>query len=239
MLHSLGLAGLAGLVSILSPCVLPLLPIVLGTAAAETRLGPLALAGGLVMSFCVIGMFVGILGLAVGLDGAALRSVGAIMLILIGLALIVPRLQASLATASGPLSHWTERTFGGASGTGAFSQFGVGLMLGAVWSPCVGPTLGAASLLAAQGQSLAYVAAVMLAFASGAALPLLGIGLMSRQALMRWRRRLFETGRTLKAALGAVLILNGGLIVSGLDRSLETVLTEASPLWLTDLTSRF
>jgi len=73
MIGTLGLAFLAGILSILSPCVLPLLPIVLGTAQAEHRLGPVALAAGLAVSFTAIGLFVATIGFAIGLDTDVFR----------------------------------------------------------------------------------------------------------------------------------------------------------------------
>jgi cytochrome c-type biogenesis protein len=115
----------------------------------------------------------------------------------------------------------------------------VGVLLGAVWSPCVGPTLGAASLLAAQGRDLGQVAVIMSAFGLGAALPLLALGLVSREAVMRWRQRLATAGQGLKAGFGAILVALGALVITGLDKTVETVLVEASPQWLTDLTTRF
>jgi len=79
----------------------------------------------------------------------------------------------------------------------------------------------------------------MLAFGVGATLPLLAIGLMSREALGRWRNRLLAAGRSGKAVMGALLLAVGALILTGLDKRVETVLVDASPAWLTDLTTRF
>ena len=93
--------------------------------------------------------------------------------------------------------------------TGLAGQFGLGLLLGAVWSPCVGPTLGAASLLAAKGENLGQVAITMLAFGIGAALPLMLLGFLSREAMMRWRGRLMEAGRGGKTLLGVLLLAIG------------------------------
>ncbi|WP_027170918.1 cytochrome c biogenesis protein CcdA [Methylobacterium sp. 10] len=238
MVTSLGLAFLAGILSVLSPCVLPLLPLVLGAAASEHRLGPAALAAGLALSFVIIGLFVATVGFAIGLDAGIFRTGAAIMLILIGLVLMVPAAQTRLAVAAGPASNWTESRFGGFSTAGLPGQFGVGVLLGAVWSPCVGPTLGAASLLASQGRDLGVVALTMLLFGFGAALPLLLLGALSREVLMRWRDRMMGLGKGLKAALGLILIATGLMIASGYDKAAETALVNASPDWLTGLTTR-
>lgn len=235
---ALGLAFVAGLLSTLSPCVLPLLPLVLGAAAAEHRYAPALLALGVAISFVAIGLFVATAGFAIGLDGDWLRVVAAALLIGLGVVLLAPELQARVAAAGGPISDWLSAAFGGAQG-GMLGQFGVGLLLGAVWSPCVGPTLGAASVLAARGEDLGAVAATMAGFGLGAAAPLMLLGALSRQAMARWRERLLTFGKQAKQALGASLVLIGLLIVSGYDKTLETALVTASPEWLTQLTTRF
>lgn len=239
MAANLGLAFLAGLLSVLSPCVLPLLPLVLGAAASEHRFGPAALAAGLALSFVCIGLFVATIGFGLGLDAGLFRIGAAILMVLLGIVLLAPSAQNTLAVAAGPVSDWAARRFGGVSSVGLRGQFGVGLLLGAVWSPCVGPTLGAASLLAAQGRDLGTVALTMLVFGLGAALPLVALGTLSRAALMRWRTRMLGLGRGLKVGLGLVLILAGGAILLGTDKALETALLDASPDWLTRLTTRF
>ena len=76
-----------------------------------------------------------------------------------------------------PLANWANGRLEGRDTGGPAGQFGVGVLLGAVWSPCVGPTLGAASLLAAQGRDLGQVALTMFVFGLGAALPLLALGI--------------------------------------------------------------
>ena len=233
------LAFLAGVVSILSPCVLPLVPIVLSTAMAEHRLAPLALAAGVALSFTAIGLFVATLGFSIGLDLEVFRSVAAMLLIGAGAVLMVPQLQLRLATAAGPVGNWTEQRLGGFSTTGLFGQFAVGVLLGAVWSPCVGPTLGAATVLAAQGDNLGLVTATMLAFGIGTTVPLLALGALSREALVRWRGRMLQAGTGAKVALGVILVLAGMLTLTGLDRPIQTALEEMVPDWLLSLTTQF
>ena len=238
-LATLGLALIAGTLSVLSPCVLPLLPIVLGTAASEHRLGPAGLAAGLAVSFTAIGLFVATVGFAAGIDTGVFRTISAVLLIAVGVVLLVPKLQEQFALAAAPVSNRAGGYADNFTPRGLFGQFGLGLLLGAVWSPCVGPTLGAASLLAAKGEDLAQVALTMLAFGIGAALPLMLLGLVSREAMMRWRGRLMETGKAGKALLGVLLVAVGLLVATNADKRLETVLVDASPAWLTELTTRF
>ena len=239
MIATLGLAFLAGVLSVLSPCVLPLLPIVLGTAASEHRLGPVALAVGLALSFVAIGLFVATIGFAAGLDTDVFRAISAALLIAVGLVLLVPKLQAQFTLVVSPVGHWVDERLGGFATAGLWGQFGLGLLLGAAWGPCVGPTLGAASILAAKGENLGQVALTMFAFGLGAALPLMLLGLLSREAMMRWRGRLMEAGKGGKMLLGGLLVAIGLFVATGLDKRLETVLVDASPEWLTNLTTKF
>jgi cytochrome c-type biogenesis protein len=239
MLATLGLAYLAGVLSTLSPCVLPLLPLVIGSAASAHRLGPLALGLGLAGSFVAVGLFVATIGFSLGIDADAVRDVAAALMVGFGAALIVPAFQARFALAAGPASQWANARLAGISASGLPGQFGIGVLLGIAWSPCVGPTLGAASLLASRAEDLPRVAATMLLFGLGAASPLLAVGMLSREALAKARARMLSAGCGLKAALGAAFMLIGASILTGADKAIETALVEASPQWLTELTTRF
>lgn len=227
----------AGALTILSPCVLPLVPVVLGSAAQKHRLGPLALAGGLVVSFTTVGFVLAAFGSRLGIDAEQVRITGAIILAMAGGFLLFPRLQDRVAQAAGPLVGWAgdrQERFGD---KGLLGQAVIGVLLGLVWSPCVGPTLGAAVAIAAQGQQLASVALTMVAFAAGIASVLLVIALVGRTYFMRARKGVTEKAKTAKAALGAVLLLVGLLILTGLDRKLEAVFVTAAPDWLVQLTT--
>jgi cytochrome c-type biogenesis protein len=239
MLATLGLAYLAGALSTLSPCVLPLLPVVLGSAASAHRLGPLALGLGLASSFVAVGLFVATIGFAIGLDADVFRTVAAAIMIVVGGVLIVPLLQARVAYAAGPVTQWADQWLAGLSAAALPGQFGVGLLLGVAWSPCVGPTLGAASLLASEATDLPRVAATMLVFGLGAASPLLAAGILSREVISKSRARLLSAGQNLRAALGIGFVLVGALIVTGMDKQIETALVDISPQWLTALTTRY
>lgn len=233
------LAFLAGVLTILSPCVLPLAPILASGAMAQHRFGPAALALGLAASFSLVGLFVATIGYAIGLDNDTLRLAGAAIMLGVGAVLVVPRFQMAFAGAAAPLSNWANARTAGFEGAGLLGQTGLGALLGIVWAPCVGPTLGAASVLAAQGEDLAAVAFVMAMFGLGAAIVLTAIGYGARALIARYRGRLHAVGEGGKRFLGWALIAVGVLVFSGLDRALEAALVALSPDWLTALTTRF
>jgi cytochrome c-type biogenesis protein len=234
---SYGLAFVAGGLSTLSPCVLPILPILLASAVAAHRLGPYALAGGLTLSFTLVGMLIASLGSAVGLDQTTLRTAGALLLLAFGLILISPRLQERFALAASGVSGAGQGLLAKVTLDGLPGQFILGLLLGVVWSPCVGPTLGAAITLASQGRDLAQVTVLMALFGLGAGVPLASLGLLSRQATMRIRNRLLVAGKFGKQVLGGVMILLGGLILSGADKRFEAWVLDHAPGWLVQATT--
>jgi cytochrome c-type biogenesis protein len=236
---SAGFGFLAGLLSTLSPCVLPLLPMVLGPASSAHRLGLPALAAGLATSFVAVGMFVATIGFSIGLDGEWFRTASAVMLGLLGVVLLSSTLQTRFAVAGGGVSNAGQRLIERLQPDGLGGQFVLGLLLGAVWSPCVGPTLGAASVLASQGRSLFAVATVMLAFGLGAAVPLLVAGLLSREAMRRWRGAMMRAGKSGKLLLGGAALLVSVLILTGADHRIEAFVLDHSPDWLARLTTSY
>ncbi|TAN47106.1 MAG: cytochrome c biogenesis protein CcdA [Rhodospirillales bacterium] len=236
---NLAFGFLAGSLSTLSPCVLPLLPVLLGGAVQQHRLAPLALAGGLALSFTAVGLFVATLGFAVDIDGGAIRLVAAGLMVAFGAILASERLQHLFARLAGPLTGGANGMLARMSGDGLAGQFLLGVLLGAVWSPCAGPTLGAAIGLAAQSGTAAQAAAIMILFSLGATAPMLALAYGSRQALSQRRATLARLAELTKPVLGTALLLVGLLILSGLDKVVETRLTDTMPPWLVNLTTRF
>ena len=234
-----GLGYLAGLLSTLSPCVLPLVPILVATAAAAHVLGPYALALGLMLSFSLVGIFLATLGASLGLDQDTFRAAAAVILIAFGIVLLSPKLQERFASATSGLSAAGDNLLANLKLDGLGGQFAVGLLLGVIWSPCVGPTLGAATTLASQGSKLSQIALLMMIFALGAGTPLVALGSVSRAAVMRVRGRMMQAGKLGKAILGGLILLLGIAILSGLDKRFESWIVRISPDWLNELTTRY
>jgi cytochrome c biogenesis protein CcdA len=213
--------------------------VLIASAVNAHRWGAVALGAGLALSFSLIGIFLATAGASLGLDPDTFRISGAVVLGAFGLILLVPRLQSAFARATAPLSNSGNQLMARLPIAGLAGQFLVGLLLGVVWSPCVGPTLGAATTLASQGRDLEQIAFLMLIFGIGAAAPLVLLGSLSRASLGRARGRLLNAGKYGKQLLGLIMLGLGVLIATRMDKSLEAWILDRSPEWLTALTTKY
>ncbi|MGO9673413.1 MAG: cytochrome c biogenesis CcdA family protein [Methylocella sp.] len=234
---TLVLAFFAGVLSILSPCVLPLAPIVIAGAGSKDPRGPIALALGLALTFGVVGGTIASFGVELGATGA-LRSVAAAIMVAVGLIMLVPALSLVSERALAPLARWSEVLSKRLPEAGLLGSFAAGIVLAFAWAPCVGPTLGAAFALAASGGSLAAAMATMFVFALGAALSLLAAGFGLGRLAAKGRFLTSRAARFGQAALAIVLIVAGGAILTGLDRKFEAAVLQATPDWFVALTTR-
>ena len=239
MFGSLLLAFVAGLVTILNPCVLPLVPILIGSALGKSRWGPLALAGGLVTSFTLFGFGVIAFGYSLGINEASVRLFAGAMLAVAGVILLVPRAQAALSMAAAPIAGFGNARLAKVSGDGWHGQAAIGLLLGIVWAPCVGPTLGVAIAAASQGKDLIASFVIFLAFGLGVAASILVFAYGSRRALGDRRKTLLNLARFGKPAFGAALLAVGVMVLTGLDKLLEAALLDALPAEIITFTTGF
>jgi len=237
-LGGLALSYAAGALSTSSPCVLPLLPIILFGALEQHAWGPIALAAGLATSFAGVGIFLVSLGFSIGIDPNAFRLGVAALMLIIGIVLLIPPLQSRFALAAGPVAAGGQALIDRLRPSGIGGQFALGFLLGAIWSPCSGPTLGAAIGLAAQSETAGRAAMVMAMFSLGAVSPILALAYGSRQAIATRRNLLARTSRIAKPLMGAALISIGVFILTGFDKAVEASLTRAMPDWLVTVTTR-
>jgi cytochrome c biogenesis protein CcdA/thiol-disulfide isomerase/thioredoxin len=211
MLVLLGIGFAAGVITAVSPCILPVLPIVLaGGASSESRRRPFAIVGGLVASFTTFTLAAASLLSALGLPQDLLRNVAIALLFVLAATLVFPRLAILLER---PFAFLSRRR-GGDLGGG----FLLGASLGLVFVPCAGPVLATVTVLGAQHRVGLDTVLLTLAYAVGAAIPMLLIALGGQRA----SRRLRAAGPAFRRAMGVVLAAAAVAIVFNLDRSLQT-----------------
>lgn len=228
-------AYLAGLLTLINPCVLPVLPIVLASSLQASRHGPLAIAVGMSLSFVVLGLGVAMLGYAFGLDAQRVADAGAVLMVGFGLILMVPRFSAGFATATAGISTRADAGIDGIDRSGMRGQFLGGILLGAVWSPCIGPTLGGAISMASQGESLARAALIMIAFAFGVSTIILGLGYGARSALKRRQAMMRAFAEKARPVMGVVFVAVGLALLFRVNHMIDAWLLEHLPTWLVDL----
>lgn len=225
----------AGLLTLINPCVLPVLPIVLATALQASRLGPLALAAGMSLSFVTLGLFVAAAGRAFGLDEETVGQGAAILMIGFGLVLLVPAAGRGFALATGGMAARADAGMDALDRTGLKGQFLGGVLLGAVWSPCIGPTLGAAISLASQGESLVQAGLTMTSFALGVSTVILGLAYGARSLLQRNRALMMSLATKARPILGVIFVATGLAILFKFHHVVEAWAVQNLPAWLIDL----
>ncbi|MEM6478895.1 MAG: cytochrome c biogenesis CcdA family protein [Pseudomonadota bacterium] len=225
----------AGLLTLINPCVLPVLPIVLVSALNASRWGPVALAAGMSVSFVAFGVLVTAFGSAIGLTQELLAQIGALVMVFFGLVLVVPRFAQRFEMATAGIAAGADDRLNTVETSGLQGQFVGGLLLGAVWSPCIGPTLGGAIALASQGQNLGYVTLIMAFFALGVSTLILGLGLGAREAIRRRTQALRSLAERSKMIIGATFIIVGALLFLQVHHVIEAWAVRVLPYWLQDL----
>jgi cytochrome c biogenesis protein CcdA len=235
----LGLSVAAGGLTTLSPCVFPILPLVVGGAMAGNRLGPVAMGAGMVASFALMGLLVGALGDALGVDSDSVRMAGAVLLIAFGLVMLVPALNNRFTQLMTPLAGLANRASSRVEGGSLAGAFALGALLGMVWSPCSGPLLASALTLVATQGNAADGALILGLFGLGAAVPLVGIAYASRAGFAAKRDWVLAHIGTLKQGFGWLILLVGIAILFGGDKWLEAQITQRLPDAWVNLTTRF
>ena len=197
-------AVLAGILTIAAPCTLPVLPILLGASIGHAGyLRPAMIALGFVISFSTTALLLGAITRAFGFDPNVLRSAAAILLLGFGLLMLWPRPFEWLAIR---LNGWLDLGASPiATRDGAFGGLLLGTTLGLVWTPCAGPVLGSILTLVATSRNLAWAGTLLIAYAVGAAVPMLAIA-YGGQAASRHVRSLARISPRLQQGFGVVVI---------------------------------
>lgn len=221
---------IAGLLTTLSPCVLPVLPFVTASSLNKHRLAPLVLGLGLSLSFVAVTFAISSSGALLGLDGGVLRKIAGISLAASGLLFIFPSLFDRFSEKMAFLSRLGPRQASGSASESRplWTEFASGALLGVVWTPCSGPSLGAALGLAAKGQDPVRALAVLSVFGLGSMIPLVAVAYGAKSVFTRLRQNAGAIG-AVKKVFGVLIVLFGVMIVFELDRHLEAHVNDLLP----------
>ena len=228
-LTHLGLSLVAGSLTTLSPCVFPILPLVLGSAVQANRLAPIAMGVGMAISFALIGIILGALGPALGIDSDSVRLFGAWMLITFGLVMLVPALNRRFTEWMLPIASSANNASAKLDGGSLSGALLLGGVLGLVWSPCSGPLLASALTLVASEGGAVRGGTILGLFGIGAAIPLVAVAYASRQGFNTARGWVLQRIDGIKKAFGVIILLTGIAILSGADKWLEAQVVSALP----------
>ncbi|MED5620434.1 cytochrome c biogenesis protein DipZ [Ideonella sp. BN130291] len=222
------LAGGAGMATVASPCILPMLPLLLGgTVGHGGRARPLFIVLGFVLSFSAAGLAFGASARAAGLSQDTVRQLAILALLLFGTLLAWPTLLDRVMAPFGRVADLAAR-FGRRSGSGRAGGFLLGLSLGALWTPCAGPVLASILALVAGEQDTTRAAVLLLAYALGAGVPMLLIAYGGQWA-GNSVRRLTRHATRLRQGFGVLVI--------GTALAMQTGADVSAAAWLADLAS--
>jgi len=214
---------LAGIATIASPCVLPLLPIILTTSLSGGKRRPIAVIIGFILSFTTISLFSYSILSYFNTTPAFLRQMGIFFLIIFGIALLLPKLKeylfSSIKHPKRKLPH---------EGGGIVGGFLVGISLGVVWMPCVGPILGAMISIAATQQVTFQVLLITLVYATGAGLPMLAIGIGGKKLLNKFPWVL-HNAETMQRIFGIIMIITALGLYFHIDNTIQSTVARYFP----------
>lgn len=230
------LALAAGGLSTLNPCVFPLLPLVVGGSLQSHRAGPVFMGLGMVASFALIGLLVGVAGPVLGIDGDSIRTTGGALLLLLGAVMLVPALNEHFTRLMTPLASGADGLSSRINAASLGGSFLLGGLLGLVWSPCSGPLLiSALTLVASEGGALRGTL-ILGAFGLGAAVPLIAAAYASRAGFASMRGWVLDHIKALKTGFGILLVGLGIAILMNWDKRLEALVIPFLPDWWVSLT---
>ncbi len=225
------LAIAAGVLTVLAPCILPVLPFLLGTSGGRSKWRPLMIVAGFIGSFAVIGAALATAGTFLGISNDTLRTIAGIVLFFCGAALFFETAYEKLSAKIQPMLAKLGTSVSGSSAikTDALSGLAVGASLGLVWTPCAGPILATIITLAARTSDYVTTALLFFAYAVGAALPMLAIAYGSRHL----QEKLRSAGRwqsILNKTFGLLIMAAAIGILTGYDQIVQVWLVSHLPV---------
>ncbi len=223
------LAIVAGFLTVLAPCILPILPVILGIGSGS-KWRPIFVIVGFILSFSILGAGFATAGSFLGISNESFRMIAIILLLLFGLALVFEKTYQKMTAG---LSSWLSRlgakiSAGSATKKTAASGLLVGLSLGLIWTPCAGPILGTIITLAATEGDYLITAILFAAYAFGSAIPMLAIAYGSGWFFLKLQK-IGAHAELLNRIFGILIIVTAIAIALGYDRVIQAYLIEFYP----------
>lgn len=232
MVASFPLAFLAGILTAVSPCVIPVLPIILGSTLKRNRLYPFLMVLGMALSFSLLGMVFGSFGSFIGVGKRTLETVATLLIFLMGLVIVIrplstlfSRWMGQLLSFNMPVSRPSESLF---------QAFAVGGTLGVIWAPCAGPILASILVLAAASKNVMTSFLLLFTYAVGASIPMLLIAYGGQKALSG-RRFIQQHAETIRYVFGWILIVAAILLYFGVFKRFQALVVPYFPDFITTL----
>ena len=225
-------AFIAGVVTILSPCILPLLPIILSSSDSTGKQKPFGVVVGFILSFTFFTLFLSTIVKLTGVPANSLRFLSIVILTVFGVSLLVPKIQLTIELLFSRLARLIPSS---QKHKGFFGGIFIGLSLGLLWTPCVGPILASVISLAITGTVTAQTLIITFSYALGTGLPMLLIMLAGSTALQKlpW---LVKNTQKIQKGFGILMIATALAIYGNVDRSFQRFILETFPNYGTGLT---
>jgi cytochrome c biogenesis protein CcdA len=238
----LGLALIAGFLSTLQPCVLPLIPIVLGGAIYQNKYAPIYIGLGMVGFYTLLGAITGFIEPLLGFEPSEFKTIGAVMMMVSGCVLLIPHVFSGAgAFYSGALNRLNQKA-NSLSFDNPLSCLLLGAVLSLIWAPCAGPMLASALTLLTSGlmadgganiQTISQGSLLLGLYGLGAAVPLVLLAYVTRAVFANWRVSLLKAQGLLTKLLGIFFLVFGFLILTGAMSQIEVyILTILPESWL-------
>lgn len=228
MTASFPFAFLAGLVTVASPCIIPILPIILGSALKRNRLYPLFMVLGLTFTFSLLGVVFGSLGGFIGIGKRTLEAAAVILLGVMGLVIVIKPLNLAFSRFTSKFLECCRIGPGQTGSDSGLQAFAVGSTLGIIWVPCAGPILASILALAAATRNVVEAFLLLFTYAVGATIPILLIAYGGQRALTG-RRFVQRHAEQIKLVFGWILIFTAILLYFRIFQKLQAFLLPYVP----------
>ncbi len=224
---------IGGIITVLSPCILPLLPIILSSSVGESgRKRPLGIVTGFIASFTFFTLFLSTLVKTTGVPADTLRTISIVVIALFGITLLIPKFQLLIEQLFVKFQRFTPQS---QNKTGFSGGLLLGASLGLLWAPCVGPILASVISLALTGEVTGSAFLITLAYSLGTAIPMFGI-IYGGQNVLNKVPWLVRNSGTIQKAFGVLMIATALAIFLNWDRQFQTFILKTFPTYGTGLT---